>query len=64
MDLIQQNDKILLLWDNSFDLQSSEFSAAAVREKFNASINFENIERLDLGKLNLNEKISNKSFNI
>lgn len=51
MESIQQNDKILLLWDKSFDLQSSEFQAEELKTKFNATINFENVERLDLGEL-------------
>lgn len=53
MERIQQNDKILLLWDKSFDLQSSEFQAGALKNKFNATINFENVDRLDLGEFNI-----------
>lgn len=49
MDLIQQNDKILLLWDSSFDLQASGIDAETVKTKLNATINFENVERLSLG---------------
>lgn len=57
MESIQQNDKILLLWDKSFDLQSSEFQAEALKNKFNSTINFENVERLDLGEFKILWKI-------
>lgn len=53
MELIQENDKILLLWDTSFDLQSSDFGADALKKKFNATIKFENVERLDLGRFSI-----------
>lgn len=49
MDLVQRNDKILLLWDASFNLETSEFSAEKLKTDFDASINFENIQRLSLG---------------
>lgn len=52
MDFIKQNDKILLLWDVSYDLAASGFDAESIKTKFNASTNFENIERLSLGKNN------------
>lgn len=50
MDFIKQNDRILLLWDSSYDLAASGFNADSIKNKFNAIINFENIERLSLGK--------------
>lgn len=50
MEFIQKNDKILLIWDETFDLESSDFKAETIKSKFNASINFENIQRLSLGK--------------
>lgn len=53
MESIQQNDKVLLLWDKTFDLQSSEFQAKAWKNKCNATINFENVERLDLGEFKI-----------
>lgn len=49
MEFIQKNDKILLLWDSSFDLQSSDFSVENIKTTYGASINFENVERLSLG---------------
>lgn len=51
MDLVQRNDKILLIWDATFNLESSEFSAAKLKADFDASINFENIHRLSLGMI-------------
>lgn len=50
MDFIKQNDRILLLWDASYDLAASGFNADSIKTNFNATINFENIERLSLGK--------------
>lgn len=49
MDFVQRNDKILLIWDASFNLESSEFNAEKIKAEFDASINFENIQRLSLG---------------
>lgn len=51
MDLVQRNDKILLIWDSSFNLEASEFSAEKIKTDFEASINFENIKRLSLGNI-------------
>lgn len=50
MDLVQRNDKILLIWDSSFDLEASEFKADKLKTDFDASINFENVQRFSLGK--------------
>lgn len=52
MEFIKQNDKILLLWDAAYDLAASGFNADTIKTNFNANINFENIERLSLGKNN------------
>lgn len=48
MDLIQQNDKVLLLWDSSFD--PSAINTDELKSSKNVAINFENVERLALGK--------------
>lgn len=48
MDLIQQNDKVLLLWDQSFDPTS--INTDEVKSSKNVVINFENSERLTLGE--------------
>lgn len=50
MEFIKQNDKILLLWDATYDVAASGFNADSIKTNFNATINFENIERLYLGK--------------
>lgn len=50
MELFQQNDKILLLADSSFDIKSSEFNEDVLKEKFNASLTFNSTEQLNLGK--------------
>lgn len=47
MDFIQQNDKVLFLWDQSFD--PSTINASELKSSKNVSIKFENIERLSLG---------------
>lgn len=49
MDLIQRNEIILLIWDASFDLEKSGFNAETLKTKFDATIKFENILRLNLG---------------
>lgn len=49
MEFIQKNDKILLVWDNSFNLEASEFSVDNVKSSYDAKINFEHVERLSLG---------------
>lgn len=49
MDFIQKNDKILLVWDNSFDLQSSKFNTDNIKSTYDAAISFEHIDRLSLG---------------
>lgn len=54
MEFIKQNDKILLLWDSSFDVAASDFNADSIKANFSANINFENIERLSLGKKTTN----------
>lgn len=51
MDLIQRNESILLIWDASFDLEKSGFDADTLKIKFDATIKFENILRLNLGIL-------------
>lgn len=53
MEFIKQNDKILFLWDATYDVAASGFNADTIKTNFNASINFENIERLSLGKKTL-----------
>lgn len=47
MENLNQNDKVLLLWDQTFDPTSVK--AAELKSSKNISINFENIERLSLG---------------
>lgn len=49
MELIQQNEIILLIWDTSFDLEKSGFDAESLKVKFGATVKFENIHRLNLG---------------
>lgn len=51
MDFIQKNDAILLVRDNSFDLESSSFSTGNIKTTYNAAINFEHADRLTLGML-------------
>lgn len=64
MDFIQLNEKILLLWDSSFDLESSEFNAESLKAKSVACIKYENIHRIDLSKKSLFLKcIQTKFFN-
>lgn len=48
MDLIQQNDKVLLLWDSTFD--PSTINTDELKSTKNVAINFENAERLALGE--------------
>ena len=51
MELIQQNEIILLIWDSSFDLEKSGFDAESLKVNFGATAKFENIHRLNLGIL-------------
>lgn len=48
MDYIQENNKVLILWDQTFD--PTTVNADEIKTKKNAVINFENVERLSLGK--------------
>lgn len=48
MELIQQNDKVLLLWDQSFD--PSTINTDELKSSKNVAVNFENVERLTLGE--------------
>lgn len=48
MDLIQENNKVLLLWDQTFDPTS--INIEEILENKKATIGFENVERLELGK--------------
>lgn len=48
MDLIQPNDKVLLLWDSTFD--PSTINTDELKSTKNVAINFENVERLTLGE--------------
>lgn len=50
MDLIQQNENILLVWDSSFDLERSGINAELLKSQFDASIKFENVQRLNMSK--------------
>lgn len=47
MDIIQQNDKVLFLWDQSFD--PSTINTEELKQNKNVAINFENVKRLSLG---------------
>lgn len=47
MEFIQQNDKVLFLWDRTFD--PSTVNTDELKSEKNVAINFENIERLALG---------------
>lgn len=49
MEFVQKNDKILLVWDGSFNLEASEFSVDNVKSTHDAVISFEHVERLSLG---------------
>lgn len=48
MELIGQNDKVLLLWDQSYD--PSTINTDELKSSKNVTINFENVERLALGE--------------
>lgn len=50
MEFIQQNDKVLFLWDRTFD--PSTVNTDELKSEKNVAINFENIERLALGTWN------------
>lgn len=44
MDLIKNNDNVLLVWDSKFDPTSVNITE--IKKNKNATINFENAERL------------------
>ncbi|XP_031632155.1 anamorsin homolog [Contarinia nasturtii] len=48
MDLIKENENILLVWDSSFDLENSDIDAEALKSKYDATIKFENVLRLNI----------------
>lgn len=48
MNFIQENNKVLVLWDQSFDPTS--VNADEIKKSKNVVINFENVDRLSLGK--------------
>lgn len=50
MDEIQLNEKILVLWDSAFDLESSEFNEESLKDMCVACIKFENIHRINPSK--------------
>lgn len=50
MDLIKQNDNILLVWDSSFDLNKSAIDAEVLKSKYDATIRFENVQRINISK--------------
>lgn len=49
MEHIQNNNNVLLVWDNSFD--PSKVNVDDVKQTKNATIRFENAERLTAGRL-------------
>lgn len=55
MDFIKRNDEILLIWDDSFDLESSQLSAESIKKDFEASIITEKIHHVSLGKRRISD---------
>lgn len=55
MDLIKNGDNVLLVWDNQFD--PTNVNITEIKENKNATIKFENAERLLEDGGNLNETL-------
>lgn len=47
MDLIQENNNVLVVWDQSFDPNS--INVAEIKATKKATIQFENVDRISLG---------------
>lgn len=51
MDLVDKNDKVLFIWDSSFDLESLKPQFEYLKTIQDVILNFESIHRISLGKI-------------